>query len=148
MSTTLNFDISRTLFLFTAWRYEEYLKSYSYVWTGTLYRVSLHVQFKYLTVFLPHVQYLPVRAKGLILVYLILDEVRACDAYATGLLSCHNTAPRPTWKASICNTTSLVVSKYQRDILTDLNFNLLECYIMCLRSLKQCIFLEQTSEVK
>ena len=65
MSTTLNFDISRTLFLFTAWRYEEYLKSYSYVWTGTLYRVSLHVQFKYLMVFLLHVQYLPVQAKGL-----------------------------------------------------------------------------------
>ena len=65
MSTTLNFDISRTLFLFTAWRYEEYLKSYSYVWTGTLYRVSLHVRFKYLTVFLLHVWYLPVRAKGL-----------------------------------------------------------------------------------
>ena len=40
-------------------------KSYSYVWTGTLYRVSLHVQFKYLMVFTPHVQYLPVQAKGL-----------------------------------------------------------------------------------
>ena len=69
MSTTVNFDISRTLFLFTAWRYEEYLKSYSYVWTGTLYRVSLHVRFKYLMVFLPHVWYLPVQAKGLNLLW-------------------------------------------------------------------------------
>ena len=43
----------------------EYLKSYSYVWTGTLYRVSLHIRFKYLMVFLLHVQYLPVRVKGL-----------------------------------------------------------------------------------
>ena len=43
------------------------MKSYSYVWTGTLYRVSLHVWFKYLMVFLPHVQYLPVWAKGLML---------------------------------------------------------------------------------
>ena len=61
----LNFDISRTLFLFTAWRYQEYLKSYSYVWTGTLYRVSLHMWFKYLMVFLLHVRYLPVQVKGL-----------------------------------------------------------------------------------
>ena len=33
--------------------------------TGAHYRVSLHVQFKYLIVFTPHVQYLPVWAKGL-----------------------------------------------------------------------------------
>ena len=30
------------------------------------------------------------------------------------------------------------------DILTHMIFNLLECYIMCLRPLKQCFFLEQT----
>ena len=33
------------------------------------------------------------------------------------------------------------------EILTNLILNLLECYIICLRPLKQYIFLEQTSQV-
>ena len=42
-----------------------------------------------------------------ILAYLISTRIRAFDAYATGLPSCNNTAPSPTWEASTCNTTYL-----------------------------------------
>ena len=49
-----------------------------------------------------------------ILAYLISAGVRAFDAYATDLPFCNNTAPSPTWEASTCNTTSLVVLKYLR----------------------------------
>ena len=64
------------------------------------------------------------------------------------LPSCNHTAPSPIWRIFIYKTTSLVVSKIPiSGILTHLIINLLECCIISLRPLKQCISLEQTSQI-
>ena len=77
-----------------------------------------------------------------ILAYLVSAGVKLLDVNATGLLLpwlsfCMRTAPSPTFDASTCSVTGLVMSKYCRQAAWMTAFQFLKVFLMAICPLKK-----------